>query len=168
MDLENKLQRQLTAAIKKIEEQQAKIDRLMLEYCPDEITPEQFDEFENHQKAVKKEPLAALNEINIEQCSLCRKEYETVYRVPNHIWLQICPNPQTLGPHYEHMGGGLLCVDCAWTEAKDKGTTLYFDASESDWPENEIKNLKELVIKAFLSKLSVDEIAYCLHLQEEI
>lgn len=31
---------------------QAKIDSLMLEYCPDEMTPEQIDNWGKHQKAV--------------------------------------------------------------------------------------------------------------------
>lgn len=31
---------------------QAKIDALMLEYCPDEMTPEQIAEWERHQRAV--------------------------------------------------------------------------------------------------------------------
>ena len=43
-------------AIKKlleiIDEQQAKIDSLMLEYCPDEMTEEQLENWEKHQKPV--------------------------------------------------------------------------------------------------------------------
>lgn len=31
---------------------QAEIDRLMLEYCPEEMTPAQMAEWERHQKAV--------------------------------------------------------------------------------------------------------------------
>ncbi len=31
---------------------QARIDALMLEYCPDEMTPEQIAEWERHQRAV--------------------------------------------------------------------------------------------------------------------
>ncbi len=31
---------------------QAKIDALMLEYCPDEMTPQQIANYESHQKAV--------------------------------------------------------------------------------------------------------------------
>lgn len=31
---------------------QAHIDRLMLEYCPDEMTPEQVEEWGRHQRAV--------------------------------------------------------------------------------------------------------------------
>jgi hypothetical protein len=31
---------------------QAKIDALMLEYCPDEMTPQQLANYEFHQKAV--------------------------------------------------------------------------------------------------------------------
>jgi hypothetical protein len=34
---------------------QAKIDALMLEYCPDEMTPEQIDEWERHQRPVSRE-----------------------------------------------------------------------------------------------------------------
>ena len=33
-----------------IDEQQAEIDRLMMEYCPEEMTEEQIDNFERHQK----------------------------------------------------------------------------------------------------------------------
>jgi hypothetical protein len=32
--------------------QQARIDELMFEYCPDEMTPEQIAEYERHQVAV--------------------------------------------------------------------------------------------------------------------
>lgn len=35
---------------KEIESKQAKIDALMLEYCPDEMTPEQMKEWESRQK----------------------------------------------------------------------------------------------------------------------
>ena len=35
-----------------IERLQARIDALMLEYCPDEMTPEQIAEWERHQQAV--------------------------------------------------------------------------------------------------------------------
>ena len=34
----------------RIQSKQAKIDALMLEYCPDEMTPEQIAEWEKHQK----------------------------------------------------------------------------------------------------------------------
>lgn len=34
--------------------QQAAIDRLMLEFCPDEMTPEQLEEWEKHQRVVPK------------------------------------------------------------------------------------------------------------------
>lgn len=39
----------LEAAMDEIASLQAKIDRLMLEYCPDEMTPEQVGEWGNHQ-----------------------------------------------------------------------------------------------------------------------
>lgn len=32
---------------------QAKIDALMLEYCPDEMTKEQMDNWEKHQKVIE-------------------------------------------------------------------------------------------------------------------
>lgn len=34
---------------------QAVIDRLMLEYCPDEMTPEQVLEWEKHQRGIEHE-----------------------------------------------------------------------------------------------------------------
>ena len=40
------------AAAAELERLQARIDRLMLEYCPDEMTPEQIAEWERHQRAV--------------------------------------------------------------------------------------------------------------------
>ena len=43
-----KLERELQA-------KQAKIDRLMLEYCPDEVTPEQLHEWAIHQRLARKE-----------------------------------------------------------------------------------------------------------------
>lgn len=39
---------------------QAKIDRLMLEYCPEEMTPEQIAEWKKHQMAATPEAEAAL------------------------------------------------------------------------------------------------------------
>ena len=39
------------AAEAKLKQAQAKIDALMLEYCPDEMTPEQMAEWERHQKS---------------------------------------------------------------------------------------------------------------------
>ena len=42
---ERELKRQLDA-------KQARIDELMLEYCPDEVTDEQWDEYQKHQRVV--------------------------------------------------------------------------------------------------------------------
>ncbi len=36
--------------VKECEAKQAQIDALMLEYCPDEMTTEQIDNWEKHQK----------------------------------------------------------------------------------------------------------------------
>lgn len=44
------LERQLHA-------KQARIDELMLEYCPDEVTDEQWEEYRSHQVPVKTEDL---------------------------------------------------------------------------------------------------------------
>ena len=41
----------LQEAADEIERLQAKIDALMLEYCPDEMTPEQVSEWGRHQRA---------------------------------------------------------------------------------------------------------------------
>ena len=38
--------------LKVYDHQQSKIDELMMEYCVDEITPEQWTEFEKHQHTI--------------------------------------------------------------------------------------------------------------------
>lgn len=40
---------QLSAAKKDADSKQARIDELMLEYCPNEMSPEQIEEWEKHQ-----------------------------------------------------------------------------------------------------------------------
>lgn len=42
----------IRALLAELEAKQAEIDRLMLEYCPDEMTPEQFENWARHQKPV--------------------------------------------------------------------------------------------------------------------
>jgi hypothetical protein len=44
------------AMLDQIDAQQEKIDALMLEYCPDEMTHEQIDEWEKHQKVSDFQP----------------------------------------------------------------------------------------------------------------
>lgn len=39
---------------------QAEIDRLMFEFCPDEMSPQQIANFENHQRAVSEQMLGAI------------------------------------------------------------------------------------------------------------
>ncbi|HSH41645.1 MAG TPA: hypothetical protein VK973_05910 [Arenicellales bacterium] len=68
-----------------------------------------------------------------EKCQACGRFYDTVYRVPDDVWAQIAPREDTLGPYAEHQGGGLLCVDCAWTRAREKGITLYFEGTPGWW-----------------------------------
>jgi hypothetical protein len=65
-----------------------------------------------------------------DQCDCCGRNYRTVYRVPNDLWAQIAPRPDTLGPHPEHQGGGLLCSECATDAATRYGVNLTFEASE--------------------------------------
>lgn len=43
------------AAERKLAEARAKIDALMLEYCPDEMTPGQVDEWARHQRPIDAE-----------------------------------------------------------------------------------------------------------------
>lgn len=43
----------VNALCDEVERQQAKIDALMLEYCQDEMTKEQFANWESHQRIVK-------------------------------------------------------------------------------------------------------------------
>lgn len=68
-----------------------------------------------------------------EQCQRCKNQYETIYRVPNDVWANIAPNPEELGPYEEHQFGGLLCMGCADATARERGVTLYWEATEGDW-----------------------------------
>ena len=43
------LKEQLAAAKKDVDSKQARIDELMLEYCPNEMSPEQIEEWAKHQ-----------------------------------------------------------------------------------------------------------------------
>lgn len=72
-----------------------------------------------------------------EICETCYQPYETVYRVPNGVWARIAPRKDDLGPYPEHQYGGLLCPDCATKAARGEGIDLFFEASQSDWAENE-------------------------------
>lgn len=63
-----------------------------------------------------------------DQCDKCGREYMAVHRVPTHVWAQIAPHPETLGPY--NNGGGMLCPDCAAVAAKALGIRLIFVAEE--------------------------------------
>lgn len=69
---------------------------------------------------------------NGELCQCCGDRYETVYRVPNEVWKQIAPNPETIGDDPGHYGG-LLCPDCADSRARESGAVLFWEAFEGDW-----------------------------------
>lgn len=47
------LQEENVALKQQLGAKQAEIDRLMLEFCPDEMTQDQFDEWARHQRLVK-------------------------------------------------------------------------------------------------------------------
>lgn len=51
----------LTDRLARMEALQAHIDELMLEYCPDEMTPEQIEEWGKHQKPVSEETAARID-----------------------------------------------------------------------------------------------------------
>jgi hypothetical protein len=60
LETEAGMKRQLDAAWQeiavlkaKLAAKQARIDELMMEYCPDEMTEEQLEEWSKHQRAVK-------------------------------------------------------------------------------------------------------------------
>ena len=84
-------------------------------------------------EAVSDEPSPLKREGDGEQCDACGRTYRIVYMVSDKVWKAISPGP--VGPHPEHMAGGLLCPDCAHDEAEKQGWTLRFFGSESGWPE---------------------------------
>jgi hypothetical protein len=54
-DAFDRQQEQLDRHADQLASKQAKIDSLMFEYCPEEITEEQFNEWKKHQQPVKEE-----------------------------------------------------------------------------------------------------------------
>lgn len=59
-------------------------------------------------------------------CEDCGKEYHEVYSVPNGLWSQIAPDKASLGEHFEHQFGGLLCSSCATVRARELGLRISF------------------------------------------
>lgn len=57
------LERQVGELTLKVGEQQARIDRLMLEFWPDEMTPEKIEEWGRNQKVVSDERKRELQEV---------------------------------------------------------------------------------------------------------
>jgi hypothetical protein len=55
------LRRRLVSALDELKALQARIDGLMLEYCPDEMTPEQVEEWGRNQVRCSPEEEAAIN-----------------------------------------------------------------------------------------------------------
>ena len=65
----------------RINELKAEIDRLMLEYCPEEMTPEQMANWAAHQKPAGPEAEAALDRASrppiATKCSYCDESHAT-------------------------------------------------------------------------------------------
>ena len=61
-------------------------------------------------------------------CDGCDNAYKSVFRVPDEVWSQIAPKPDSLGEHIEHQYGGLLCLNCADYAARKSGITLVWEA----------------------------------------
>lgn len=53
----------MPSALAAIDAKQARIDALMLEWCPDEMTPEQLAEYERNQKPVSPEHVAEMGKV---------------------------------------------------------------------------------------------------------
>lgn len=88
-----------------------------------------------------------------DQCEACGRTYQIIYMVSDKVWEAISPGP--VGPHPEHMAGGLLCPDCAHGEAEKHGWKLRFFGSESGWPDDQPIPSSELVeaVKEFLHQV---------------
>lgn len=57
----DRLQAELVAEKRKSDAKQARIDELMFEYCPDDMTREQLDEYARHQRRVSPEEAAEVD-----------------------------------------------------------------------------------------------------------
>ncbi|MFL1405420.1 hypothetical protein ACJO2E_08765 [Marinobacter sp. M1N3S26] len=67
-----------------------------------------------------------------ELCQSCGRTYHAIYWAPDHVWDHIKPSPEG--------DGGLLCVECAHSRAKEAGFVLRFSGSEKWWGEGELQN----------------------------
>ena len=56
-----------------------------------------------------------------ETCQICGKQYDTVYRVPDEVW-------EIIKPAGKPEGAGLLCLPCAFKQAKAHGIELEWAA----------------------------------------
>mgnify|MGYP001572130799 CR=1 FL=1 len=62
----------------------------------------------------------------MEHCQLCKKEYETIYKLPCDIWYKITPNI--------YKEGGLLCLECADKKAREIGFIPFWYAGHLKYP----------------------------------
>jgi len=59
-----------------------------------------------------------------EECDCCGKDYEDVYRVPDHIWFKV----------YGELGVGLLCMNCFSAQAKLLGLSMFWEGDDGEYP----------------------------------
>lgn len=82
---------------------QARIDELMLEYCPDEMTPEQLEEYSNAQVAVVEvypsyAEVELVPEIDPDSCEGCCYQYAPVTACPRNYEHKLICASYTGGP----------------------------------------------------------------------
>ena len=62
----------------------------------------------------------------METCKRCKKEYSTVWSVPDFLWEMVTEIKD---------GSGLLCVNCFDELACEKKITIYWEGSIVPWTE---------------------------------
>lgn len=60
-----------------------------------------------------------------ERCNACGRLYLTVYRVPDDLWAKVTGRTD---------GGGTWCPTCFGFIASEKGYSLYWEATDADFP----------------------------------
>jgi len=76
-----------------------------------------------------------------ECCQYCGKSYLTVYCLPDEIWEKIKPS-------WKSEGAGLLCPQCADIIARAKGSSLYWEAAEGQFPTYRTDKPDESILEA--------------------
>lgn len=60
----------------------------------------------------------------METCSICKKEYHTIWTAPDELWKKLNNGNE----------GGLICLGCFDKIARENGLVLYWECAAGGYP----------------------------------